>query len=99
VRVTIVEPGQYATEFVGSAHVIMPDDVYAPTVGKFLSDIAALPPSAFGDPAEVADAIVSLVAMPEPPLRLAVGNDAIAGIRALLDSRLAELDKSAQLAL
>jgi hypothetical protein len=76
----------------------MPDDVYAPTVGKFLSDIAALPPSAFGDPAKVADAIVSLVAMPEPPLRLAVGNDATAGIRASLDSRLAELGKSAQLA-
>jgi transcriptional regulator with XRE-family HTH domain len=36
--------------------------------------------------------------VPEPPLRLAVGNDAIAGIRASLDSRLAELDKSAQLA-
>ncbi|HSZ40912.1 MAG TPA: SDR family oxidoreductase [Trebonia sp.] len=96
VRVTIVEPGQYATEFVGSAHVIMPDDVYAPTVGKFLTDVSALPPSAFGDPAEVADAIVALTGMSEPPLRLAVGSDAIAGIRAALEARLAELDRSPQ---
>jgi hypothetical protein len=76
----------------------MPDDVYAPTVGKFLGDVAAMPSSAFGDPAEVADAIAALAAAPEPPLRLAVGNDAIAGIRASLDSRLAELDKTARLA-
>jgi NAD(P)-dependent dehydrogenase (short-subunit alcohol dehydrogenase family) len=99
VRVTIVEPGQYATEFVTSAHVIMPDDVYAPTVGKFLSDVSAMPPEAFGDPAEVADAIVSLVGMPEPPLRLALGADAIAAIGASLDSRLAELNQAAQLAM
>jgi NAD(P)-dependent dehydrogenase (short-subunit alcohol dehydrogenase family) len=98
VQVTIVEAGQYATGFVTSAHVIMPDDVYAPTVGKFLSDVSAMPHSAFGDPAEVADAIVSLVKMPEPPLRLALGNDAIAAIRVSLDSRLAELNKSAPLA-
>lgn len=71
-------------------------EVYAPTVGEFLTGFAALPPSAFGDSADVADAIVTVAGMAEPPLRLAVGADAIDGIRAALESRLAELEKSAQ---
>jgi NAD(P)-dependent dehydrogenase (short-subunit alcohol dehydrogenase family) len=93
VRVTIVEPGTFATDFATSAVVVPPDDVYAPTVGKFLADFAALPPDAFGNPDDVADAITSVVELDEPPLRLAVGADAVEGIRASLRSRLAELDR------
>ncbi|MEV4342964.1 SDR family NAD(P)-dependent oxidoreductase [Actinoplanes sp. NPDC049596] len=93
VRVTLIEPGLFATEFAGSVHAVLPDDVYAPTVGKFLSDFSQLPPSAFGDAAQVADAIVAVTKMPEPPLRLAVGADAVAGIRAALQARLEQLDK------
>jgi hypothetical protein len=54
----------------------VPDEVYVPTAGEFLPGFAALPPSAFGDSADVADAID--------------------GIRAAPESRLAELEKSAQ---
>jgi NAD(P)-dependent dehydrogenase (short-subunit alcohol dehydrogenase family) len=93
VHVTIIEPGIFATDFATSAVVVPPDEVYAPTVGKFLSHIAALPPSAFGNPADAADAIVDVVEMPEPPLRLAVGAAAVEGIRASLRSRLAEVDR------
>jgi NADP-dependent 3-hydroxy acid dehydrogenase YdfG len=93
VKVTIVEPGVFATEFATSLTVVAPDNIYAPTVGKFLADFAALPPQAFGDPKSVADAIMALVALEEPPLRLAVGADAIEGIRASLRSRLDELER------
>ncbi|MFJ4782341.1 SDR family oxidoreductase [Streptomyces sp. NPDC088794] len=93
VKVTIVEPGTFATEFATSLHVVAPDDVYAPTVGKFLTDFSELPPEAFGDPDTVADAIIAVTALDEPPLRLAVGADAIENIRASLRSRLAELDR------
>jgi short-subunit dehydrogenase len=93
VKVTIVEPGVFATDFSTSAHIVVPDEVYAPTVGRFLTDFAQQPPEAFGQPATVADAIMEVVAMAEPPLRLAVGADAVAGIRASLRSRLAELDR------
>src|SRR5262249_36507223 len=57
VRVTIVEPGFFATEFGTSLHVVAPNEAYAPTVGKFFEDYSALPGSAFGDAADVADAI------------------------------------------
>jgi hypothetical protein len=69
--------------------------VYAPTVGKFLSDFSKLPASAFGNPEEVADAVITAATMDEPPLRLPVGADAIAGIRNSLQTRLAELEKTA----
>jgi hypothetical protein len=44
----------------------------------------------------VADATDAVAGMAELPLRLAVGADAIDGIRAALESRPAELEKSAQ---
>jgi NAD(P)-dependent dehydrogenase (short-subunit alcohol dehydrogenase family) len=91
VRVTIVEPGVFATEFFGTAHVVAPDETYAPTVGAAVSYFASLSPDALGDPESVAEAVAAVVRMDEPPLRLAVGADAVAGIRASLESRLAEL--------
>jgi NAD(P)-dependent dehydrogenase (short-subunit alcohol dehydrogenase family) len=93
VRVTIIEPGTFATEFSANLSVVVPDEVYVPTVGKFLSDFSALPPEAFGDPEAVADAVMAVTALEEPPLRLAVGADAVEHIRASLRSRLAELDR------
>jgi hypothetical protein len=50
-------------------------------------------PEAFGDPEAVADAVMAVTALEEPPLRPAVGADAVAHIRASLRSRLAELDR------
>jgi len=80
-----------AVELIGE--LIAPNDVYGPTVGKFLTDFSELPPEAFGDPGTVADAVMAVTALEEPPLRLAVGADAVEHIRASLRSRLAELDR------
>ncbi|KUN25063.1 hypothetical protein AQJ23_16950 [Streptomyces antibioticus] len=93
VKVTIIEPGTFGTEFGANLHVVPPTDVYAPTVGKFLTDFSALPAEAFGDPRAVADAIMSVACLDEPPLRLAVGADAVQHIRASLQSRLDELNR------
>ncbi|MFD3456376.1 SDR family oxidoreductase [Streptomyces sp. NPDC058691] len=93
VKVTIVEPGLFATEFATSLQVVLPHEVYAPTVGKFLTDFSALPATAFGDAEKVVDAITAVATMEEPPLRLAVGADAVGRIRESLRSRLAELDR------
>ncbi len=93
VKVTIVEPGTFATEFAANLAVVAPDEVYAPTVGTFLTDFSRLPAEAFGDPEDVAEAIVAVAALDDPPLRLAVGADAVEHIRASLRSRLAELER------
>lgn len=83
----------FATEFAASLTVVAPDETCAPTVGTFLENFAALPPQSFGDPESVADAIMAVTALDEPALRLAVGADAIEGIRASLRARLAELER------
>jgi len=93
VKVTIVEPGTFATEFASNLLVVAPDEVYAPTVGTFLTDFSRLPADAFGDPRDVADAIVAVTEVADPPLRLAVGADAVEHIRASLRARLAELER------
>ncbi|GAA0449693.1 hypothetical protein Ade02nite_58750 [Paractinoplanes deccanensis] len=41
----------------------------------------------------MADAILAVTEMDAPPLRLPVGGDAVAAIRASLQSRLAELER------
>ncbi|MFF2525063.1 SDR family NAD(P)-dependent oxidoreductase [Streptomyces liangshanensis] len=100
VKVTIIEPGTHATEFWSDKlNVVAPSEAYAPTVGKFLTDFTSQPPEAFGDPNAVADAILAVSTLDEPPLRLAVGADAVENIRASLTSRLAELERWESLSL
>ena len=93
VRVTIVAPGIMATDFAATAHRVLPDETYAPTVGAFFRDFAAQPRDAFGEPSSVVEAILAAVAADEPPLRIAVGTDAVQQIRASLTSRLSELER------
>ena len=93
VKVTIVAPGIAATDFAASAHRVQPNDIYAPTVGVFFREFAAQPREAFADPSTIVEAIQTAVAADEPPLRIAVGTDAVEQIRASLTSRLSELDR------
>jgi short-subunit dehydrogenase len=93
VKVTIVAPGIAATDFAASAHRVQPNDTYAPTVGVFFREFAAQPREAFADPSSIVDAIQTAVAADEPPMRIAVGRDAVEQIRASLTSRLSELER------
>ncbi|WP_436535463.1 hypothetical protein [Actinoplanes sp. HUAS TT8] len=95
VSVTAIQPGTYGTGFVTTATVVPPDDVYAPTVGAFLQTVAQLGPDTVGDPREVVAAILSAADNPTPPLRIAVGEEARAGIRAALHQQLDELANAA----
>jgi len=78
IRVTIVEPGRFRTQWAGrsvavSANVI---DDYAETAGKRSAATRAASGSQPGDPAKAAAAIVAIVDTQEPPLRLLLGTDA-----------------------
>jgi NAD(P)-dependent dehydrogenase (short-subunit alcohol dehydrogenase family) len=93
VNVTIVVPGIFSTDFAATSHRVQPDETYAPTVGAFFKEFAAQPREAFGEPSSVVEAILTAVAADEPPLRIAVGKDAVHDIRASLTSRLSELER------
>jgi NAD(P)-dependent dehydrogenase (short-subunit alcohol dehydrogenase family) len=77
-KVTIVEPGGFRTDFAGSSTNIHDGNpAYASTVGavaRFQREYDGAQP---GDPAKAAHAIIKLAELKEPPLRLPLGSDAV----------------------
>jgi NAD(P)-dependent dehydrogenase (short-subunit alcohol dehydrogenase family) len=79
IKVTIVEPGGFRTDFAGSSTVLRAGrPEYDSTVGataRFQESYNGKQP---GDPARAAAAILTLASMEEPPLRIVLGSDAYA---------------------
>ncbi|MCC9309810.1 SDR family NAD(P)-dependent oxidoreductase [Kitasatospora sp. RB6PN24] len=100
IRVLIVEPGAFRTEFTGSAlqHATVIDD-YLDTVGAVRTGLPESHGQQPGDPAKAADALIRALELPEPPLRLVLGEDAVSAVRDKLASVGAELDRTAELSL
>jgi NAD(P)-dependent dehydrogenase (short-subunit alcohol dehydrogenase family) len=77
IKVTIVEPGGFRTDFAGSSTKLSEGrPEYDPTVGataRFQRDYNGKQP---GDPNKAAQAIVRLTQEQKPPLRLLLGSDA-----------------------
>ncbi|GGO25879.1 oxidoreductase [Micromonospora parathelypteridis] len=92
VRVVMVEPGAFRTRINSSKSEATVIDAYSGTAGAFRAYVNAMQGSEEGDPAKAAAAIVTAVDSDNPPLRLALGGDAVDGLRAELESRLADLD-------
>jgi NAD(P)-dependent dehydrogenase (short-subunit alcohol dehydrogenase family) len=93
IRVTIVEPGPVRTSFGDGASVMPPqDDDYAGSVGEALEWFEQLDGQQPNDPQRVAGAIIEAVATDEPPLRLALGEEAVSAIRAKLERQERDLD-------
>jgi NAD(P)-dependent dehydrogenase (short-subunit alcohol dehydrogenase family) len=78
IKVTIIEPGGFRTDFAGSSTQINQGRTeYDSTVGaaaRFQRDYNGKQP---GDPAKAAAVILQVAAMTEPPIRLLLGNDAV----------------------
>ncbi|MBB3398313.1 oxidoreductase [Rhizobium sp. BK060] len=81
VKVTIIEPGGFRTDFAGSSTTLREGrPEYDDTVGKmarYQRDYTGNQP---GDPAKAAAAVVHLASLAEPPLRLLLGSDAVRGV-------------------
>jgi NAD(P)-dependent dehydrogenase (short-subunit alcohol dehydrogenase family) len=90
IKVTIIEPGGFRTDFAGSSTVIREGrPEYDATVGaiaRFQRDYDGRQP---GDPSKAAAVIFELVHSEEPPLRLLLGSDAV---RAVEQADVARLD-------
>jgi NAD(P)-dependent dehydrogenase (short-subunit alcohol dehydrogenase family) len=97
IRVTIVQPGPFRTDFAGrSLQKADPIDDYAESVGAARDLIAQLDGNQPNDPTRGAEAIIRAVESGNPPLHLTLGEDAIEAIRAKLDDQRAELDAWAE---
>jgi len=83
VKVLIVEPGAYKTDFAGGALKHMPKiDAYEHTVGAIRDFCFGMNNTQQGDPEKAAAAIDDALKADKTPLRLVLGPDAVDGVRA-----------------
>ena len=98
VRVLIVEPGALRTEFGGRRmHRSRTLDAYAVSTGPTRAAVDAMDGTQPGDPRKAAEAVLRVLDSPEPPLRLALGNDAVDHIAAHHELLRADLTRWEQL--
>ena len=94
VKVVIVEPGAFRTDWQGSSmkiHPVGPD--YEETVGainRYRRETNGTQP---GDPARAAKIIIDVVGADDPPRRLILGSDAVAAAQKAAADRAAETEK------
>ncbi|MES2739368.1 MAG: oxidoreductase [Pseudomonadota bacterium] len=88
VKVTLVEPGPFRTEFAGRSLVTSPIVIadYADTAGKRAAQSRAHSGKQAGDPVRAAAAIIEAVEADQPPLRLVLGQTALKMAYAKLDT-------------
>jgi NAD(P)-dependent dehydrogenase (short-subunit alcohol dehydrogenase family) len=94
VRVLIVEPGAFRTEFGGQRmHRSAQIGAYEVSTGSTRAAVDAMDGRQPGDPAKAARAILEVLDSDDPPLRLALGHDAVDSIRGRNERLRAELDR------
>jgi NAD(P)-dependent dehydrogenase (short-subunit alcohol dehydrogenase family) len=91
IKVTIVEPGAFRTDWGGSSMRILPvSEEYEPTVGEMNRYRRAVDGQQPGDPARAATIITEIARLDQPPLRLLLGSDALRIARESAQARQAE---------
>jgi NAD(P)-dependent dehydrogenase (short-subunit alcohol dehydrogenase family) len=92
IKVTLIEPGGYATDFANPSSIRMASTipVYTPIKEQLFAAFAA---ESMGDPQATATAILTVVDAAEPPLRLLLGATAVPMIRQIYQNRLATWDQ------
>jgi len=94
VHVTIIEPGGFRTDFAGASTTLRDGrPEYDAVVGAAARRQREYDGRQPGDPARAAQVIVQLAAMSAPPLRIALGSDAVKAIAAADTARLEELER------
>ncbi|NUP48747.1 MAG: SDR family NAD(P)-dependent oxidoreductase [Catenulispora sp.] len=100
IKVLIVEPGAFRTGF-ATPSALQPAASriadYEATSGATRETLTSSDGSQDGDPAKAAAAVLEVLSWPQPPLRLALGNDSVDAIRAKLAAVGADLDATEKL--
>lgn len=87
INVTLIEPGAFRTDFNGRSLATAEQsvDAYAGVSGASLQWFKQMDGQQPGDPAKAAQAIIQAVESPHPPMRLALGSDAMSLIQEKLE--------------
>jgi NADP-dependent 3-hydroxy acid dehydrogenase YdfG len=88
VRVTIIEPGPFRTDFLGRSGVVAKTRIadYDNTAGNMRKYFAENDGKQRGDPLRAVQAMMQVVESPEPPLRLLLGASALQRLRGKLSN-------------
>jgi NAD(P)-dependent dehydrogenase (short-subunit alcohol dehydrogenase family) len=99
IRVTIVEPGAFRTEFAGAANMrpARRMDAYRQVINPIEAYLYGGDGKQAGDPAKAAKAMIAVVESEDPPLRLLLGADAIGLLGQKRAAFAAELDRWRQI--
>jgi NAD(P)-dependent dehydrogenase (short-subunit alcohol dehydrogenase family) len=91
IKVTIIEPGAYATEFgsLESLKFAVGLDIYTDFKGQFVESLKTMER---GDPEATPEAIFKIVDAPNPPLRFFLGSHCLPWVRNAYAERLATWD-------
>ena len=86
-RVTVVEPGPFRTDWAGRSLKTPrnPIEAYAKTAGARRAQISGYSGKQAGDPARAAAAIIRLAESPAPPMNLVLGKDGLKRVREKFD--------------
>lgn len=77
IKITVLEPGGMRTDWAGSSMNTPPiSEPYEATVGASARAMAGFKEAAAGDPRKVAELVLTVAGLDEPPLRLLAGSDA-----------------------
>jgi NAD(P)-dependent dehydrogenase (short-subunit alcohol dehydrogenase family) len=93
IRVTIVEPGAFRTEFAGDINMrpAHPMDIYRPVIAPVEDYLYGSAGTQMGDPVKAAALMIEAVESDTPPLRLMMGADAFGIWEQVLAARQADL--------
>ncbi len=94
VKVTLIEPGAFRTDFNGRSLAAAEQsiDAYATVSGASLQWFKQMDGKQPGNPTKAAQAIIEAVESPHPPMRLALGTDAMSLIHRKLEWIKTDLD-------
>src|SRR6202023_3010554 len=93
IEVLLVEPGNFRTNLLGSGTREMPGmDAYRPSVGGTREFARSMHGAQMGDPLKAAAAIDLALEAEKTPLRLQLGEDAVAAVRAHARTMLEDLE-------
>ncbi len=101
IRVTLIEPGPFRTEFVGRSAVFAKERIadYDETAGKTRDWLKADDGKQKGDPQKAIEAMIAVAEMSDPPLRLLLGKSALTRLEAKLTKWHEEIDQHRELTL
>lgn len=80
IKVTMIEPGYFRTELLSGDSMLTSKTelpAYADTIGVMRQQISGVDGQQAGDPVKLVKAVRTIVAAEKPPLRLALGSDAV----------------------